>query len=220
MERRLAIADPESIVRRQVRDHGSGMFTRVRAVLAGALVIGIASVGTLATWSDREYAESAFAAGTFALVSRTDTGEFVAHPVDGAAVLSWPLAPLFPGQSVASWVQVQSTGSVAGDVLLSGVSLAEEPADGSPEAALRDAVVVRVSASASVDPTPPECTTTTPGVEVTGLTTIPAVAAQPVEPAGANTVTFCIVVSLPEDAATTIQGAEVVPTWAFTGSTR
>lgn len=182
-------------------------------------MFGIASAGTLASWSDREYAASGFAAGTFALVSRTDTGAFVAHPVDGAAELSWSLAPLFPGESMAAWVQVQSTGSVAGEVLLSGVSLAAEPADGSPEAALRDALVVRVSSTASADPTPPECTTSTPGVEVTGLTQVPVIPAQPIEPAGANTVTFCIVVTLPDDAPTSIQGAEIVPTWLFTGST-
>jgi predicted ribosomally synthesized peptide with SipW-like signal peptide len=206
-------------VRRPLSGHGSGTLTRVRAALAGALVIGVASVGTLASWSDREHAESGFASGTFTLVSRTDTGAFAAHPVAGAAELRWPLAPLFPGQSAAAWVQVQSSGSVPGSVLLSGVALADDPEDASPEAALRDALVVRVAASASEDPAPPECTTSTPGTEVTGLTQIPAIPAQDLEPAGASTVTFCIVVTLPDDAPTIIQGAEIVPTWIFTGST-
>ena len=206
-------------MRRQARDHGSGTLTRVRAALAGALVIGVASVGTLASWSDREHAGSSFASGTFALVSRTNTGAFAAHPVDGAAELSWALSPLFPGQSAAAWVQVQSSGSVPGSVLLSGITLADDPADGSPEAALRDSLVVRIAASTSADPAPPECTANTPGTEVTGLTQLPVIPAQPLEPGGASTATFCIIVTLPEDASTIIQGAEVVPTWIFTGST-
>lgn len=204
---------------RPVRKRGAGTFTRVRVVLACTLVGGVAAAGTLASWSDREFAGSPLTTGTFALVSRADDGPFVPHPADDAAVLSWSLAPLLPGQSTAAWVQVQSSGSVGGDVTLSGVDLAEEPVAGSPEAELRDVLTVRVSATASVEASVPACTTDTAGVEVTGLTTLPTLAAQPVEPAGASTVSYCIVVTLPNDAPSAVQGATLTPTWVFTGST-
>ena len=179
----------------------------------------MSAAGSLASWSDSELAGSPFAAGSFALASRTDAGAFAAHPESGAAALSWTLTPLFPGDSTAAWVQVQAAGSVAGDVSLSGVSLSPEPAAGSPEAAFRDALLVRASVSASTDPTPPACDASTPGVEVTGLTQIPVLPAQQVEPAGGSTVTYCIVLTLPADAPAVAQGAEVMPTWVVTGST-
>lgn len=206
------------MTRRGVRD-GPGTLTRVRAALASALVVGITSAGVLAAWVDGEFGGAELTTGTFALVSRTDTGPFAVHGGGGAASVDWPLAPLFPGQSTAAWVQVQSSGTVAGTVALSGVDLGETIPDGSAEAALRDALVVRVSASVSADATPPECTTSTPGVEVTGLGQPPAIPAQSLGPAGGSTVTFCIVVTLPEDAPTSTQGASLTPTWVFTGST-
>lgn len=207
-------------MRRKAWDAGTGTFTRVRAVLASALLIGVAAVATSAAWSDSEFAASDLAAGTFSLVSRTDTGAFTSHGSGSPATLDWPLAPLFPGESVAGWVQVQSAGSVTGDVLLSGVTLAESVPGGSPAQALRDSLRVRVSATVSADPTPPACTTSTPGVEVTGLNQIPVVPAEQLEADGANTVTFCVVVTLPIDAPAAAQGATLTPTWNFTGSTR
>jgi len=204
---------------REVPRHGAGTFTRVRAVLAGALVFGISSAGVLAAWSDGELARTELAAGTFTLVSRTGLDEFASHGAGGAAALSWPATPLYPGQSKAAWVQLRSAGTVEGQVLLSGVDLSPAPPAGSAAEALRDALVVRVSATTSADPAPPPCTTSTPGVEATGLTQIPAIPALPLEADGSNTVTFCIVVTLPVDAPSAAQGAVLSPTWIFTGST-
>lgn len=204
---------------RQARDRGLKTLTRVQALLACALLLGVGAAGSLASWSDSELAGSPFTAGTFSLVSRTNAGGFAAHPEDAAATLSWTLSPLFPGESTAAWVQVQAAGSVDGDVLLSGVSLSPEPAAGSAEAALRDALVVRASVTSSTDPTPPECNASTPGVEVTGLTQIPVLPAQQVAPAGASTVTYCLVLTLPDDAPAAAQGAVLTPTWVVTGST-
>ncbi|MDF2559379.1 MAG: hypothetical protein K0R99_825 [Microbacterium sp.] len=204
---------------RQARVRGLKTLTRVQALLACALLLGVGAAGSLASWSDSELAGSSFTAGSFALVSRTDTGAFAAHPENAAATLSWTLSPLFPGESTAAWVQVQAAGSVDGEVLLSGVSLSTEPAAGSPEAAFRDALLVRASVTSSTDPTPPECTASTPGVEVTGLTQIPVLPAQEVDAAGGSTVTYCIVLTLPADAPAAAQGAALLPTWVITGST-
>lgn len=204
---------------RRTRDRGLGTLTRVQALLACALLLGVGSAGTLASWSDSEIARAPFAAGTFALASRTDAGAFATHPEADPAALSWTLAPLYPGDSAAAWVQVQSTGSVDGSVTLSGVTLSADPVAGSPEAALRDALLVRASVTSSTDPTPPECTASTPGVEVTGLTQIPVLPAQQVAAAGGSTVTYCIVLTLPLDAPAITQGVALTPTWVITGST-
>lgn len=197
---------------------GPRTLTRVQALLACALLLGVGAAGSLAAWSDGEYAGSDVEAGTFGLVSRTVDGPFEAHGEDASATLSWTLSPLFPGESAAAWVQVQGSGSVDGSVTLSGVELAADPAAGSPEAALRDALLVRVAVSSDTDPAPPECTVDTPGVEVVGLTQIPTLPAQQVEPAGASTVSYCIVLTLPADAPAAAQGAVVTPTWVISGS--
>jgi hypothetical protein len=206
-------------MRQQVRENGPGIHTRVRVILASFLIVGIAVTGTLAAWSDPDFSIARFEAGDFALASRTDTGVFIAHGSQSAATLNWPLTALLPGQSKAAWVQIQSTGTVTGSVSLSGVQVAEAIPDGSPKASLRDALKVRVSATVSADAAPSPCTTGTAGTEVTGLTAIPVVSAQPLQPAGGTTVTFCVVVTLAENAPSSVQGIALTPTWIFTGST-
>lgn len=193
------------------------MFRRIRAVLAAALVGGVAATGVLAAWSAAEFGRAEFQAGTFALSSRTTEGPFIRHDAGGPATIAWATAPLFPGQATAGWVQVQSTGSVPGTVSLSGVDVGDV-VTGSAQEALRDALRVRVSAAASTSPTPGACTVSTPGVDVIGLDSVPILPAEPLEPEGANTVTFCIVVTLPADAPALAQGASLTPVWVFTGS--
>lgn len=204
---------------RQTRVRGLKTLPRVQALLACALLLGVGAAGSLASWSDSEWAGSSLTAGSFALESRTDAGAFAAHPEGAAAALSWTVSPLFPGESTATWVQVQAAGSVDGEVLLSGVTLSPEPAAGSPEEAFRDALLVRASVTSSTDPTPPACTASTPGVEVTGLTQVPVLPAQPIEAAGGSTVTYCLVLTLPADAPAAAQGAALTPTWVITGTT-
>lgn len=206
-------------MRQRVRENGLGISTRVRALLASVLIIGVAATGTLAAWSDGDFGGARFDTGEFALASRTDSGAFTGHGSGSPATLNWSLPALLPGQSTAAWVQIQATGTVEGSVVLSGVGLSEAVPAGSAKAAFRDALTVRVSATVSVGTAPSACTTNTAGSEVTGLTTIPVVPAQPLQPAGGTTVTFCIVITLPVDAPASSQTASLTPTWVFTGST-
>ncbi|MFE7844999.1 SipW-dependent-type signal peptide-containing protein [Microbacterium sp. NPDC057407] len=186
-------------------------------MLAAALVGGVAATGVLAAWSAAEFGRADFRAGTFALSSRTTEDPFVRHDAGDPATIAWPTAPLFPGEATAGWVQVQSTGSVPGTVSLSGVDLGDI-VPGSPEEVLRDTLRVRVSAAASPSPTPGACTIGTPGTEVVGLDSVPSLPPEPLQPAGANTVTFCIVLTLPVDAPAAAQSASLTPVWIFSGS--
>ena len=60
---------------------------RVRAILAGGLVLGLGAAVTLAAWNDSEFASGSFAVGTFDLEgSASDGVSFGEHPVQGSPV--------------------------------------------------------------------------------------------------------------------------------------
>lgn len=58
---------------------------RVRAVLAGGLVLGVGAAVTLAAWNDSEFATGAFASGHFDLRGSTDGTTFGDHSAAAAA---------------------------------------------------------------------------------------------------------------------------------------
>lgn len=68
---------------------------KIRAVLAGGLVLGIGAAVTLAAWNDSENATGTFAAGQFNLEGSTDGGgTWGEHPdVASAAPLAFTLNP-------------------------------------------------------------------------------------------------------------------------------
>ena len=76
---------------------------RIRAILAGGLVLGIGAAVTLAAWNDSEFAQGTFSAGTFSLLGSTDGTTWTEHPLAGsAATLPFTLAPtqMAPGDVV------------------------------------------------------------------------------------------------------------------------
>ncbi|WP_460795041.1 SipW-dependent-type signal peptide-containing protein [Microbacterium sp. GXF0217] len=190
---------------------------RVRAVLAGALVLGVGGSATLAAWTDQELASTTVTAGTFALASRTSTSDpFVSHGggAEGTAVMTFNATGLYPGQVRSAWIQIQNTGSIAGTVNLTTVGVT---ASGTASTALRDAVQVRYVPVAAPGDMASCTTSTTGGTSVTGLASVPTLTALPI--AAGATVGYCIVLTLPTTTPTGAQGGSAVPTWTFTGTT-
>ncbi|MGV0110838.1 SipW-dependent-type signal peptide-containing protein [Arthrobacter sp. CP30] len=67
---------------------------RVRAILAGGLVLGVGAAVTLAAWNDSEFAIGNFQAGSFDLVGSTNGTDFDDHATAaGAATLDFSLNP-------------------------------------------------------------------------------------------------------------------------------
>lgn len=58
---------------------------RVRAILAGGLVLGVGAAITLAAWNDSEFATGIFAGGAFSIEGSTDGTAFTEHPTEAAA---------------------------------------------------------------------------------------------------------------------------------------
>jgi len=82
-----------------------GRSRRVRAILAGGLVLGVGAAVTLAAWNDSEFAQGTFTAGAFNLEGSTDGTAFAEHAVVGSpATLGFSVDPanLSPGDSVTA----------------------------------------------------------------------------------------------------------------------
>lgn len=80
---------------------------KVRAVLAGGLVLGVGAAVTLAAWTDQEWAVGEFGAGSFNIQGSTtgDEADFTDHPSRGeAATLGFEIGAdnLSPGDTVAA----------------------------------------------------------------------------------------------------------------------
>ncbi|OFI39154.1 hypothetical protein BIU82_15585 [Arthrobacter sp. SW1] len=99
------------------------MLLRVRALLAGGLVLGVGGTMTLAAWNDSEFAAGTFTASSFALQSSTNSGgAWQDHGTAAtAAVMSFNAAGMSPGSTnyASLWVRTTS-GSVAGTLALQG----------------------------------------------------------------------------------------------------
>lgn len=79
-------------------------FTKVRAILAGGIVLGVGAAITLAAWNDSEFATGRFASGSFNLEGSTDGTSFTDHASAPGATLDFAVNPsnLSPGDTVAA----------------------------------------------------------------------------------------------------------------------
>ena len=78
---------------------------RIRAILAGGLVLGVGAAITLAAWNDSEFATGTFTSGSFNLQGSTDGTTFTDHASTGAAAaatFSTGFNSLSPGDTVAA----------------------------------------------------------------------------------------------------------------------
>lgn len=192
---------------------------RVRAVLAGALVLGVGGSATLAAWTDQEVASTTVTAGTFSIVSRTAAAPTFAAHDNAANAVTLPLnaTNLYPGQSRAAWMQITTAGTIPGTVQLTGVSAPVNDARGT---SLSNALSVRIIPTTTTSGAVPACTTgMTGGVVYTGIGNVPTLPAQTLLPNGTNFVNYCVIITLPTTAPTGAQGGVVTPTWTFTGTT-
>lgn len=102
---------------------GTISLRRYRATLAGLAVLGLGAAGTLALWSDSEFAFAPFSALGFAVESATAaTGPFNNHSsTDDAAVLDFPFPQegLRVGEPVETefWLRMASGGDGTVQVL-------------------------------------------------------------------------------------------------------
>lgn len=75
---------------------------KIRALLAGGLVLGVGAAVVLAAWNDSEFATGTFTAGTFNLQGSTNGTSYADHSASPGATLPFTLNPsnLSPGDTI------------------------------------------------------------------------------------------------------------------------
>ncbi|MEU4015203.1 SipW-dependent-type signal peptide-containing protein [Microbacterium sp. NPDC028030] len=200
--------------RRAARERRRLHSLRLRAVLAGGLVLGIGAAATLAAWNDSEFGSANFVAGRFDIVGAVDGATFSSHATTGtAAALNFQLAPtaMAPGNTTYALFSVKTANpSVAGTLLLTagtptGTGLASYLTYG-----------VRTISGTS-------CTSTsyaggTSVVADGSALTAAGATAQVVAANGTAQVNYCFAVTLPSTAPNAAQGLTMAQTWQIQGT--
>lgn len=121
------VATPETSVETSKRP---GKAPKIRAILAGGLVLGVGAAITLAAWNDSEFAQGTFTAGAFNLEGSTDGTAFAEHPVGSPATLSFTANPgnLSPGDVVTAPFAVRLDDATTNDAT---VTVSTEASTGS-----------------------------------------------------------------------------------------
>ncbi|WP_347123365.1 SipW-dependent-type signal peptide-containing protein [Microbacterium sp. SY138] len=202
------------VTRRDVRERRRLRSRRLRAVLAGGLVLGIGVAATLAAWNDSEYGSASFTAGRFDIVGAVDGSTFSSHATTGAAAtLNFQLAPtaMAPGNATYALFSVKTANpSVAGTLQLTagtpgGTGLATYLTYG-----------VRTIAGTTCN-----ATTYAAGTAVVAdgsALTAGGSGTQAVTANGAAQVNYCFAVTLPTTAPNAAQGLTMTQTWQLLGT--
>lgn len=201
--------------RRDMREAKRLRSRRLRAVLAGGLVLGIGAAVTLAAWNDSEYATATFQAGKFDIVGAIDGATFTNHATTGAAAaLTFALAPtaMAPGNTTYALFSVKTVNpSVAGTLQLTagtpgGTGLATYLTYGVKTIAGTTCSAATYAGGTSVV------------VADGSALTASGSATQVVTANGASQVNYCIAVTLPTTAGNGAQNLTMTQTWQFVGT--
>ncbi|WP_114854225.1 SipW-dependent-type signal peptide-containing protein [Brachybacterium sp. YJGR34] len=187
---------------------------KIRALLAGGLVLGVGAAVTLAAWTDEEWAIGTFGAGSFNVEGSTDGTTFADHTsADGAAELAFDLEAaenLTPDDVVAAPFVLRLDADTSYDAV---VELTDVSGAGANAANLTYGIITVPSAA--------ECTAAATGTEIvpagTGLDagtgTFDLTAGT--EGAAGDEVTLCFRVTAGPDL---VQGESGTATWGFTAT--
>ncbi|GAB3666026.1 hypothetical protein GCM10027591_15110 [Zhihengliuella somnathii] len=178
-------------------------------MLAGCLVLGIGVAGTLAAWTDPEYASGEFTASTFGIVGDAGAG-FAEHATSGsAAQMTFGANAMSPGSTAYGHLDVRTTtASTVGGT----VTLTESTPGGST------AITGNLTYSVAVVPAGTTCSTATYSGTAVGASTVFAPATATVPAGGAGVSRFCFRVQLANNTPNSAQGQSGSITWRVTGS--
>lgn len=200
--------------RRQSRDAKRLHSRRIRALLAGGLVLGVGAAATLAAWNDSEFGSGTFTAGTFNIVGATDAATFSQHPTSPGASLSFSLptaAAMTPGDKVYALFSVKTVNpSMAGSVQVKAAS-----GNSSGLGAQLTYSVRTVGTAAGCSAANWGAATVVAGLPVAQALTTGASTSQTLNANGGNQINYCFEVVMNQAAPTTVQGTSQVAVWEF-----
>ncbi len=191
--------------------------TKIKALLAGGLVLGVGAAVTLAAWTDDAYVEATFGTSEFNIQVTTDeeTGWVEAATADDAATLDFGVEladALEPGVTVFTPLSLRTDEtSVAADVTLGGAT--DGGGDGELFAALEYSAVELADGAVCDDAGVAGGTTLVPAGSplTTGATDSFPLGAEAADPAE-----LCFAVTLPEGSDDPdLQGLTTAAIWTF-----
>lgn len=196
--------------------------TRVRAVLAGALVLGVGTTMTLASWTDSEFGSGSFSTTKFDVESSINGGTSYADTTSGSpAVLAFSATGMSPNTQRYGNILIRTkSGSVAGTLALGAATISPSGTDETTVlgAALRYRVVLTAGTcdSNAFTGSPTWVVGPTVSVLTAGAAGTVVVAAATASPGTATG--LCFEVSLPSGAASTLQGKTTTALWQVTAT--
>lgn len=185
-------------------------FTRLRAVLAGGLVLGVGTTATLAAWTDEEHTSGSFTAGTFSIVGSANGSDFSDHPTAPGASLVFTVTPdaMAPGTTAFALYSVKTAdSSVAGSVQLT--------ADEGNANGLGSYLRYGVNTVAGTACNATTFAAGTPVVDTGTVLTTGSTAKGALAAGGASTTNYCFAVTLPTTAPNAAQGTTLTGRWVF-----
>lgn len=190
---------------------------KIRAILAGGLVLGVGAAVTLAAWNDSEFAQGVFGAGHFNIQGSTDGTTFSDHASVGAAAplgFSAGFDNLSPADTAAAPFVLHVDAATTNDAT---VSVDAASATGTAAAELTYGIV-QVDSVAACTPTATGTQTIVPSGtamdSVAGASTF-TLAKSTVDGAPGADVFLCVQVTA---GPTIAQDTTANGTWAFLGS--
>lgn len=198
------------------RRPGTG-FRRLRAVLAGGLVLGVGATLSLAAWNDSEYATANFVASVFNTESNSGTG-WAHNTTAPGATLTFAATGMSPEVSHFALLDVRTTAAstVAGTVALNSSAEAGALADALQyRSVLISAATICDAAAFGGTPTwiAGNASTYIASGEMPVSTPSTAIAA-----AAAQTLRYCFEVRIMPGTDNSFQGEEGTLTWGFTAT--
>lgn len=196
---------------------------KVKALLAGGLVLGIGSAATMAAWTDNEASTASFGSGTFAIQTSVDGQNW-----DSGAQMKFNASNMYPGSIVYAPVFVRTTASTSYDAEITASAEGISTSNAFVDALVYKSVVQQITPSAAPSfSCGPELFTA--GAEYafgtpTGAIALKTAASpngkQVASKASSNVLAYCFQVQLKVDASSEAQGKSATHTWTFAGQSK
>lgn len=196
--------------------------TRLRAVLAGGLVLGVGAIMTLAAWTDTEYTTGSFGTSTFDTVSSVDTSTFADHATVGtASSLVFSASAMSPGVLFYAPLDIKTTAgtNVAGTVVLTAVSSTGALAPALEYRMVRTTTATTCAAGAFASGTYiVGASTPTYALVTTAAPSGGSAISSAIVAAGASAIRYCTEIRVAPGSASSYQNKTSDVTWTFTAT--
>ncbi len=190
---------------------------KLRAVLAGGLVLGVGAAVTLASWVDREYGSATFTASTFDTESTsaaTSTG-WASNSAAPGASLTFAATAMSPGALQYATLNVRTT---AGTTVPGTIVLSSATTTGTLPTVLEYRLVRTATTSTACNAAAFSSSTYIAGAATPTYlapTTVPGSPVSSTLAAAGGEIRYCFEVRRQPTAATSYQGATGTITWQF-----